>query len=121
MKIILMAMLITGMMTGCGVGYVVKTYGDTPVVEVKANDSEYRVFHRADIKKIMVTPTIGRAFTSGLSFYGYDPSRGDGMKMACETYLKDNGYSDCVVTRGEEVMKEQVEFTYECKHYPLTR
>lgn len=96
----------------------IKTYGDTSVEKIAANNSEYRIFHRPDLKKIMVTPTLGRAFASGATFYAYDPTKGDGMKMACKTYLSNKAYQECVVTRGEEVITEQVEFSYECKHYP---
>lgn len=120
MRNLLMIATLTWGLTGCGgFQYVTKTYGNVPVENVAANDSEYRIFHRADLKKMMVTTTIGRAFTSGLTFQAYDPSRGDGMKIACETYLKDKGFGECQAIRGEEVMNGQVEFNYTCQPVSL--
>lgn len=101
-------------LNGCGMGYVVKTYGDTKVDEVTVNESTYRIFHRPDLRKIMATPSLGKAFTSGLSLGAYDPASRKGMDLACEKYLAGLGYRDCVVTRGEEVLSQQVEFTYQC-------
>lgn len=118
MKKLLLAGLALAL-SGCGgMQYVNKTYGNVPVEDVAANNSQYRIFHRADIKKIMVTPSIGNAALSGLTFYGYDPTRGDGMKVACESYLNSKGMKDCTVVRGEEVISGQVEFNYSCE--PVT-
>ena len=103
---------------GCGIGYVVSTYGKTPVEKIDVNDSTYRVFHRADLQKVMVTPTIAKSMASGASMFGYDPTKGPGMQMAVEKYLDQAGYKDCTITRGKEVTTNQVEFSYQCATVP---
>lgn len=106
-------------LSGCGIGYVVSTYGKTPVEKIDVNDSTYRVFHRADLHKVMVTPTIAQSMASGASFFAYDPTKGSGMQMAVEKYLNQAGYKDCTITRGKEVTTNQVEFSYQCATVPV--
>lgn len=113
MKII-SALIVAVILSGCGMGYVISTYGKVPVEEVDVNQSTYRLFHRPDLKKIMVTPSIGKAMASGFSLMIYDPSKSKGMDMAVDAYLKKAGYEGCAIKRGEEVMNEQIEFIYSC-------
>lgn len=114
MRNILLALCLS-LLSGCGMGYVVKTYGDTKVEEVDVNESTFRIFHRPDLHKVMVTPSIGKAFVSGLTFQTYDPSRRKGMDLAVEKYLQDKGLKGCTATRDSEVMNEQWEFSYRCQ------
>ncbi len=116
-RIILAASLL--LLCSCGnLGYIVKTYGkpNSKLQHHESKEMAIRIFDRPDLKKMMVTPTVGRAFgigagagaTFGLWTPGMDPFP---YQSAAQDWLNVNNRKS-TITGGKLLVKPQWEFTY---------
>lgn len=108
--------------TACGnLGYILKTYDETTIKsDFDYQGEEYRIFDRKDLNKVMITPSLGSAASSGFvqgATFGIVKPENDERRYhnVAEKYLaKDRPSQLCNVNEGRLLVNPQWEFVYLC-------
>lgn len=102
-----------------GAGYAIENYAGVDVTRIEANGKIWRIFDKPNEKRLMITPSLGRAASVG-AVQGATLGMSDGGKSSmnefetvADAYIKSRNPS-CEVTRGALVINPQYEFFYEC-------
>lgn len=122
MKKLFLFVFITLTQTACGnLGYIIKTYDSTTIrSEFDYQGEEYRIFDRKDLGKVMITPSLGSAASSGFvrgATIGIVNPENDERRYhsVAEKYLtKDRPSEICNVNDGRLLVTPQWEFVYLC-------
>lgn len=110
-------------MTGCGMGYMVSTYGafsDAKWSDIDYDGETYRIFDRKDLSKVMVTASLGSAALNGAArgatFGGVniDDDQPRYTKATLAYLAKDRSSQSCKVLDGKLLVTPQWEFVYLC-------
>lgn len=117
MKGIALAAVAALALGGCtqSVNYVMSEYGSTDVIKYvePASQEEFRIFYNAGSSKLMITPSLGRAFQYGLT-YGIAELPPEGVYAhVAMSWLKSTG-RNCEATNSYEVIDNQYEVSFTC-------
>ena len=102
-----------------GVSYAMQEYGEVDVERFSYGDDTWRIFHRPDERKLMITPSLGRSAASGaasgltLGLGGGPTGPFGAYRAAAQSYVAMVG-AGCAITDGGLVMTSQYEFYYSC-------
>jgi len=103
------------MLAGCGENaqYVMDTYRGIDPLQYEADGQSWRIFDKPSEGKMMITPTIGRAMSSGatLGLDGSQVNKSETYVPAATAYLDEKG---CGIVDRRIVFTAQAEFTYTC-------
>jgi hypothetical protein len=103
--------------SGCAsYNYVNQTYSDTPVDRYIHRNKQFRIYHKPEENKLMITPTfssaIGQGIIEGITLNSADMSTSKAVfQPAVEAYLKSK-YEEVEILDGYKVLEEQWEFIY---------
>lgn len=95
------------------------SYETKNIAQVKMSDDTYRVFEHPSRKKLMVTPSLGKAaavgFVQGATFGLADAMTPEQkLEAAARKHLDETGRKDCKIASGYELVKGQYEFNLDC-------
>jgi hypothetical protein len=107
-------------LAGCAsVNYIVKEYGDVPMVEVTMPEDTYRVFDRPADRKLMITPSMStgmrNAYVNGLTLGAANNEipRAN-FEAASIQFLQEHGRPGCRVIEAHVLESPQWEVSYDC-------
>lgn len=108
-------------LAGCsGLSYAMQNYSDTKPERFAYANEDWRIFHKPNENRLMITPSFKTAMAAGAktgATFGLAGSQTDPenrFRTAALVFVKSKVDDSCKITKGSLVIDPQYEYFYEC-------
>ncbi|MBT5913480.1 MAG: hypothetical protein HOH59_11795 [Rhodospirillaceae bacterium] len=109
------------LLIGCsGLSYVIDNYSGIQPEKFSYAGEDWRIFHKPNEKRLMITPSMGTAMAGGfkqgatLFLAGRQSDPENRFRTASMIYVQTKVSESCEITTGKLLIDPQYEYYYEC-------